>query len=166
VVGLMISCDSDLYLRLLTLEDVTLRYVGWLNDSEVTSHLETKKITLRKLKAYIWEKLGKDDCLFFGIFADGGKHIGNIKLEPIDLFHKEAALGILIGDKDYWNKGIATKVLRSFLSWVFTNMEIDSILLGVYKKNSSAVRLYSNVGFQTIKETSDVYTMQYKREFL
>ena len=55
------------------------------------------------MKQYIKEKRNKFDCLFLGIFLkDANKHIGNIKLEPIDFENKKATLGILIGDKNYW----------------------------------------------------------------
>src|SRR3990170_4387759 len=33
------------------------------------------------------------------------KHIGNIMYYDVDEFRGEAELGILIGDRDYWDKG-------------------------------------------------------------
>ena len=41
------------------------------------------------------------------------KHIGNIKLGPINWIHRYGDISLLIGDKDYWGKGIATEAIRA-----------------------------------------------------
>ena len=97
------------FLRILKESDVSQRYCNWLNDSEVNKYLETKKITIDQLKKYVREKYESKNCLFFGIFIkENNGHIGNIKLEPIDFEKKKATMGMLIGEKNYWGKGLAT----------------------------------------------------------
>ena len=57
----------DIHLRLLTLDDVTETYVSWLNDPEVNKYLDTHGTTLEELRKYVGDRLGKENCRFFGI---------------------------------------------------------------------------------------------------
>ncbi len=149
----MIICSSErIYLRELNLDDATPKYCGWLNDTEVNKYLETKYATIEDLKQYIKEKNEATNCLFFGIFdKKNNKHIGNLKLEPIDFKKKKAKFGILIGDKDYWNKGIGTEATRLIVNYAFNNLNMEEIELGVISKNKVAIRIYEKIGFKIEK---------------
>jgi len=77
--------EKRIYLRELKEEDATQEYCDWLNDPPVNKYLEIKKATIKELKKYIREKKENENCVFLGIFIkDIDKHIGNIKLEPIE----------------------------------------------------------------------------------
>jgi RimJ/RimL family protein N-acetyltransferase len=83
-----------IYLKTLIEDDASEEYVGWINDKDVNQYLETKRTTLEELRSYITKKKEDENCLFLGIyFKENNKHIGNIKLEPIDL--DEIDLGVL-----------------------------------------------------------------------
>ena len=43
------------------------------------------------------------------------KHIGNIKLGPINCVHKNANISYFIGNKNYWGKGYATLAIEEVL---------------------------------------------------
>ena len=61
----------------------------------------------------------------FGIFlGDEFKHVGNIKLGPINSYHKRAEIGLMIGDKSVWGKGIATKVIRMVTHFGFSELNL------------------------------------------
>src|SRR5688572_28708640 len=97
-------------LRELRESDASDAYASWLNDPVVNQYLETRSVALPELRNYIRAKAESPTALLFGIFwKENGKHIGNVKLEPIDRDKGEATMGILIGDKDYWGKGVATE---------------------------------------------------------
>jgi len=145
-----------IYLRILEEDDASEEYASWINDSEVNRYLETKKTTAEDLKKYIAEKRKSEECLFFGIFLkESKKHIGNIKLEPIDTKEKIATMGMMIGDKSHWGKGIATEALNILVDWAFNNLDIYEIDLGVLKDNAAAIKVYEKSGFklQSAKET-------------
>ena len=105
-----------IYLRTLTNDDASEKYCSWLNDPVVNRYLETMTATVPDLIKYIQEKNSSENCIFLGIF-DSEKnqdnitqHIGNIKLEPIDFQNKIATISIMVGDKNYWKRGIAEKL--------------------------------------------------------
>jgi len=152
---------NRIYLRSLTESDASERYCSWINDQEVNIYLDSKKITVNELKNYIRVRDKDPNCLFLGIFLKSNReHIGNIKLEPIDFIEKKATLGILVGDKDYWNKGIATEAIKLLISYTFEKLELNEINLGVYKQNFGAIKAYLKTGFKVFDEKEDAYKMR------
>ena len=148
----LIIKGGRIYLRELKEDDATQEYCKWLNDPIVNKFLETKKATIVELKQYIKEKREKSNCLFLGIFVnDMNKHIGNVKLEPIDLGNKKATLGILIGDKNYWNQGMCAEAVKLLAEYAFKNLNIGTIDLGVISENKAAIKCYLKAGFRINK---------------
>ena len=109
----MIKIERNrIYLKEIKREDATPVYCSWLNDKEVSRYLETKKIKIKELKSYVKAKIESPNCIFFGIFIKNkDKHVGNVKLEPIIWKEKKATLGIMIGDKNYWGRGLWRYIL-------------------------------------------------------
>lgn len=137
-----------IFLRPLREDDATPEYAGWLSDPEVNRFLETKGSTLDELRAYIRGQAENPASVFYGIFLrTGGKHIGNIKLEPILFHRKEATIGILIGERECWGKGYCTEAVKLLVSWAFSKLSLDRIQLGVVTENRAAVRCYEKAGF-------------------
>lgn len=127
-------------------------YLGWLNDTEVTKFLEVKTGTTREmLQAYV-EQQYENEVYFWAIhLKDTDKHIGNIKIDPINHEMNSGEYGIMIGDKASWGKGFAKEASYKILTYCFEELSLSKITLGVIKDNSSAVRLYEKMGF-IIKE--------------
>ena len=129
-----------IYLRTLDEKNATQEYCGWLNNPEVNKYLETREASIANLKQYIKGKNEVPNCLFWGIFLKNtDKHIGNIKLEPINWGKKEAIMGILIGDKNYWGKGICTEVKKLLISNSFNKLNIEKISVGVLNDNIASI---------------------------
>jgi len=129
-----------IYLRELKEEDASQEYCNWLNDPIVNKYLETRSSSIKELKEYIKEKRGNKNCLFWGIFLKNtDKHIGNIKLEPINWEKKEAIMGILIGDKNFWRKGICTEVKKLLIKNAFDRLNIEKISVGVINDNIASI---------------------------
>lgn len=138
-----------IYLRELEVEDVSKEYCNWLNDPETNKYLETKRATIRGLKEYVRQKKENKNCLFLGIFLKGSnKHIGNIKFETIDWSKKTTGVGIMIGDKGYINKGIGTETMKIVTEYVFRELGLEKINLGVVSNNKGAIRCYKKIGFE------------------
>jgi RimJ/RimL family protein N-acetyltransferase len=96
-----IELESDRLIYLpVTLQHLSSTYVDWLNDPEVIQFLESGgNYTYKDLKDYL-ENVERKKLLFWGIhLKDTGKHIGNIKIDPINHRHGWGEYGILMGDK-------------------------------------------------------------------
>ena len=140
------------YLRELTEHDVTEEYAGWLNDPVVNQYLETRQVTLEGLRSYVQQKSRSAGAILFGIFwKENGKHIGNVKLEPVDRKRKAATLGLLIGNRDYWGKGAGTEATNLATRYAFDVLGMREINLGVIATNAAAIRVYKKCGFRVEK---------------
>jgi ribosomal-protein-alanine N-acetyltransferase len=137
-------------LRNLNSEDVSERYLSWLNDATAKKFIKaaSDENSLSDLRKFIAEKENRIDVLFLGIFdLSTGLHIGNIKYEPIDLVNRYAVMGIMIGDVNYRSKGVAGEVITASSRWLNKNRNISEIILGVHKVNLAAVKAYEKIGF-------------------
>jgi len=154
-----------IYLRVLDEEkDATEEYCDWLNDPDVNKYLETKEATISELMQYIKDKNNDPNSLFLGVFLKkDSKHIGNIKLEPIDFDDKKATLGILIGNKEYWGRGLGTEATKLLIEYAFNTLDLIEVNLGVISENKAAIRVYEKVGFNYENKTPGNIVMSIKR---
>jgi RimJ/RimL family protein N-acetyltransferase len=73
--------------------------------------------------------------------------IGNIGLFGFDSIARSAEAGILIGDKNYWDKGYGTEAMNLLLKHGFETLNLNRVFLRVYADNPRAVRCYEKAGF-------------------
>ena len=107
-----------IYLKELTINDVSKSYVKWMGDYEIHKYTSQKyeKSTFKSVAKYVREKKNLKNEFLYGIFLrKNKKHIGNIKLGPINCVHKNANISYFIGDKNYWGKGYATLAIEEVI---------------------------------------------------
>ena len=123
-------------------------YLSWMNDPEVVKFLETEgNYTEDLLKKYILEAQIKD-IFFWGIhLKESGMHIGNIKIDPINLKHGLGEYGILMGNRLEWGKGYANEASLEIINYCFHNLNLRKLTLGVVEDNFAAASLYKKLGF-------------------
>jgi RimJ/RimL family protein N-acetyltransferase len=140
-----------IYLRGVRLADVNDRYYQWMNDPDVTRYLETRFYpnSLESLRQYVSEKLGDRNSVFLAIvLKEDDRHIGNIKLGPIDWVHRVADIGLLIGEKACWGKGYATEAIDALCGYAFNVLNLHKVTAGAYDRNVGSVRAFLRTGFQ------------------
>ena len=150
-------CSGLVELHPLRIEDVSQRYVDWLNDPEVNRTLASQELArIESVRAYVQVKTERPDIWFWKIIhTQDNVHVGNLKLDPISFDGAYAWYGILIGDKRYWGKGLATEATRLALSAAFTVGKLNRIFLGVYAENSAALSVYDKCGFEIMSTHPD-----------
>jgi ribosomal-protein-alanine N-acetyltransferase len=143
---------EHLYLREVHLSDVNEDYHRWMNDSEVTQYLESRFYpnSVEKLRDYVISKLAEQDSIFLAItLKDGDRHIGNIKLGPINWNHKFGDIGIMIGDRANWGKGYATEAIKLLVDYAFRKLNLHKVTAGCYANNQGSLKAFKKAGFQT-----------------
>jgi diamine N-acetyltransferase len=75
------------------------------------------------------------------------KLIGSLAFEQIDWHVRAAELGIMIGDKSYWNRGYGTESVRLLAQHGFNTLNLNRIFLHVFETNPRAIRAYEKAGF-------------------
>jgi RimJ/RimL family protein N-acetyltransferase len=74
--------------------------------------------------------------------------IGLIGLYTIFWLHREAFMGINIGERDFWGKGYGTDALRVLLRYAFDELNLYRVSLSVLEGNERAMRSYEKCGFR------------------
>jgi RimJ/RimL family protein N-acetyltransferase len=76
-----------------------------------------------------------------------GEHIGNCMYYDIDERRKQAELGILIGDRKYWDKGYGTDAVITMVNYIFESTPLQRIHLSTLDWNIRAQKSFSKCGF-------------------
>jgi len=124
-------------------------FVRWLNDPEVIKNLLLYlPISQAQEEQWFEDYLQDTNRHIFGIETLEGKLIGNVALERVNWKDRCAELGIVIGEKDHWNKGYGTEAVRTLLGFAFREMNLHRVSLRVFDDNVRAIRCYEKCGFQ------------------
>ena len=141
-----------IFLREVRRADVTEEYCKWMNDPEVNQYLETRYTTqtLETIMRYVKKLEGSKEEIFLAICdKNSEKHIGNIKLGPINRIHKFADVSLVIGDKNYWGKGIATEAIKLITDFAFREMRLHKLRAGCYEQNEGSKKAFEKAGYET-----------------
>ena len=146
--------DDQLMISEFRLEHLSEKYLSWLNDKDVVKYSEQRhKIhSITSCKEYYLSQK-KTDNLFLAIETGPGFniHIGNIGVN-IDVVNNVADVSIIIGDKNYWGKGIGLKVWNSIIMKLINDMNIRLVTAGTMEVNIPMISLMkkSNMKIETI----------------
>ena len=83
----------------------------------------------------------------FAIDTLDGEHIGNCMYYDINSATEEAELGIMIGEKYYWNKGYGYDAMVTLAEHVFYSTALTKLYLHTLQWNTRARRAFQNSGF-------------------
>lgn len=126
-------------------------YVGWLNDPLVNQYLESRFAVhdVAGVQEFVAAQLVSEHSLFLGIrsAALDGRHVGNIKLGPIDRHHGLGELGIMIGDRAAWGRGLATAAIAQLATIAREEMGLRKLSAGCYAGNEGSARAFVKAGF-------------------
>jgi len=81
-----------------------------------------------------------------------GIHIGNCTCYDIDEEKAEAQLGIMIGDRDYQDRGYGTDTITAFVDHIYRTTGLNRIYLKTLDWNLRAQQCFRNSGFITCGE--------------
>lgn len=89
--------------------------------------------------------------------------ITNLENDPIGFINTfsynedmtDAELGIFIGDKSYWGKGIASRSLDYIVNMHFNEMGFNRIHVETGEGNEKSLKLFKNLGFTDCGEYLD-----------
>jgi [ribosomal protein S5]-alanine N-acetyltransferase len=141
---------TQVRLRPMSVADADGPYLGWMNDPEVTRFLESRFRTYEPsdLASYIEETTGDPANHFFAIeLLESGRHVGNIKLGPVEAQHGRGDIGIIIGDRSVWGRGIAAEAVTLLTRWAFDELGLRKVTAGAYSSNVGSVRAFERAGF-------------------
>ncbi|MCL4459722.1 MAG: GNAT family N-acetyltransferase [Chloroflexi bacterium] len=136
-------------LRSLEREDLD-HWCRWFNDAEVMQYYPERIYPYSRADAeeFFQRVQGSQTDKVFAIETKEGLLIGNVGLHHINWPARHAELGIMIGEKDYWDKGYGTDVIKTMVRFAFEKMNLQRIYLRVADFNARAIACYKKCGFR------------------
>jgi len=150
-------------LNKITNKHVNKNYLKWMNDKVVHQYTEQRHInhTLQKIQKFVSQKNKAKNEFLYGIFFNN-RHIGNIKLGPINFKHRYAVISYFIGEKELEGKGYATLAIKKVIS-IAKKMKIKKLKAGVYSMNIGSQKALKKNGFNKEGLLKKEYLFKKKR---
>lgn len=126
-------------------------FYRWLRDPEVIEYslsaFQTMK-TNQQIDHWFATVLQSDRDFNLGIFLEETNElVGYAGISGISKTNYSGEYFILIGEKNYWGKGVGTATTQQIVSLGFTTLQLNRIMLTVSEWNSGGIKAYSKAGF-------------------
>jgi len=147
---------TKVVLRQKRIEDAFHDY-QWRIDPELSKLDATFPLRIR-YKEFV--RFSRDEIEYPGrrskrlaIDTKDGVHIGNCMYYDLDERRGQTELGIMIGDRDYWNGGYGTDAVVTLAEHIFkTISSINKIYLHTLDWNDRARKSFAKAGFVEVRE--------------
>ena len=134
-------------------------YRFWFQDNAVTKYNSHGKfnMTENQIESFL-DSLGSKDQVVFAIFCLPDKesqdekarnliHVGNVSLQKIDFVNGSAEYAIIIGEPDFYRKGLATEATKMILYHGFYKLGLSRIYAGTPATNTGMIKVFEKIGF-------------------
>ncbi len=136
-------------------------FVKWLNDPEVIAglliHTPVSFVEEENWLERMLKRPAEEHVMAIDVRVPAGSDqteaepawqlIGSCAFDAINWRVGTTELGMLIGDKSYWNQGYGTEAVRLLVEYGFGTLNLNRIFLHVFETNPRAIRAYEKAGF-------------------
>jgi len=148
---------SKIYLTLFEYKDITTEYIGWLNDKEVVKFSNQRFLvhTLESSVNYLQSFEGTSN-LFLAIKDLSSKQTIGTMTAYISEQHQTVDIGILLGNRDFWGKGIGFDAWSTLVKWANSNYR--KVTAGALAINKPMIALMEKSGmeFEGLKKNHEI----------
>lgn len=136
--------DKELYSK---------EYLQWCNDFDVIKKIGRDDYNLpvtRKMLVEYVNGLPYGRATMFAIYFKETKEprfVGTLKLYDIDMVSRRASIGIMVGDREAWGKGIGTEAINLIVNHVFTRLHFHKVTAGYQSENAAMAKSFERAEF-------------------
>ena len=128
-------------------------YLGWLRDRDVVRTLNLPDYYLRPVAfeavdawcRRLWAS-GRDLLYAIEILPERA-FVGTVKLGAIDGYAGTADVGIMLGRRDLWGRGIASDAIATLCADAFGRLNLRRLTAGAMANNPAMIRVFEKLGF-------------------
>jgi RimJ/RimL family protein N-acetyltransferase len=146
----MVIAGQRVVLREKRFSDADSDY-AWRCDAELARYDATAplKLSVKEYTLYYIEQLKhpRENSSWFAIDSLDGKHIGNCMYYDVEEGRKQAKIGIIIGDRDYWGRGYGAEAVNLLVDYIFEKTNLERLYLDTLEWNARAQRCFQKCGF-------------------
>jgi ribosomal-protein-alanine N-acetyltransferase len=130
-------------------------YLAWLSDIEVMRWIGRdeylKPFEFAQVREYVESVWRNEHCSFFAVHdASDDAFVGTAKLNYFDAAGaaaRSADVGIMLGDRTRWGKGLATDTLATLCAHAFDELGARKLTAGAIAGNDAVIRAFRRIGF-------------------
>ena len=134
-------------------EDMAKATARWEQDSEYHRLADSDPAKLwseKKQKEWVEKRVDPERTDYFPFsirtLAED-RFIGDAALS-VAWLTRNAWLGIVIGEREYWGKGYGTDAMNLLTRYAFMELNLHRVSLSVHSYNARALRCYEKAGFR------------------
>jgi RimJ/RimL family protein N-acetyltransferase len=136
-------------LKKFKLSDINPNYVSWMNNQSLLKYSNNRfiKHTKKKLLNFYFSMKEKNKIFLKIVSKKDNKYIGTFTCY-INPNHNTANLGILIGDKNFSNKGYGLDAWTAVIKYLFSKKKIRKIFAGTLYENKPMLKIFKKSGMK------------------
>lgn len=128
------------------------RLLAWQQDRELRylSDAEDREPDAEDIDATLarWNRPDRDDLHVFAVVARANlEPIGYLQVAMVDRFHRSCELGIILGERRAWGKGLGGEAIEAALGYCFLDLDLHRVGAEIFAINPRSVRLFERCGF-------------------
>ena len=131
-------------------------YYQWLRDINVVRYIGRDEllagIPFSEVEDYVKQLWANEYCSFLAVHDnESGKFIGTAKVNFITergRKHGIADMGIMLGDRNFWGKGMSADILRAISIYAFDTLKARKLSAGAYSLNVAVVKAFLRIGYK------------------
>ena len=136
-------------LSLFVESDITENYITWLNDPEVVKFSDQRFKQHSFASCYEYYKTFQNsNNLFIRILDKNSETAIGTMTVYFDFNHQLADIGILIGNKDFWGKGMGQEAWNCIMNLLLQQENIRKVTGGTLSCNYGMINIMQNTGMQ------------------
>ena len=138
-----------LFLRGVSKNDIQGNYFHWFDDQEVCKYNSHGLFpnTVAAMESFLDSLATSQSAVVWAMIEKKSKtHIGNISLQEINWINRTAEFAIIIGEKQFWGKGIAVEASKILLFHGFQKLDLHRIYCGTAENNEGMKKLALKIG--------------------
>lgn len=129
------------------------KYFNWLQDYEVIKSINrldyVVPVRFASVKEYCEKVMNSNADIFFAIYyKKDNEFIGTLRVNSINWYTRSADIGILIGNKKYWGRGVATDSIFVVSKYLFDILGLRKLTAGLMDINPAMQKVFEKIGFQ------------------
>ena len=126
------------------------RFVPWFADMEVTRWLGRGSAVALYQEVDYFKKAGESKTDIVWMIEADGETVGATGIHGIDWKDAHGTTGIVIGDKRWWGRGVATAAMSLRTRYAFRELNLRKLVTKVYVPNEGSRKALEKNGYRTV----------------
>jgi ribosomal-protein-alanine N-acetyltransferase len=131
-------------------------YYHWIRDIDVVRYIGRDEllvgIQFAEAEDYVKQLWANEYCSFLAVHDnESGKFIGTAKVNFLNERGRRygiADMGIMLGDRGFWGRGMSTDILRAISIYAFDTLKVRKLSAGAYSHNVAVVKAFLRIGYK------------------